>query len=507
MNIKTGSYSAACKLWITIFFTVSIAACSSSDEEDGNGFLKFYNASANAPAIYITIDEDLDEDEDGEVEQTYSNISYGRALSNQEVPTGDYFYELAWQDEDSNARSDLEIVFEDSLSVETDEITLVVMTDDVLNPDVTIFNVPIVDDEDDTDDDLFNLRFLNLTPLDTAIDIYMSKSDETFNESEFMGSFSYLELSDNIKREEDQYTFYITLAGSDEVLFESAEVSYPFSSQYIIAVRPSEGAGESPFVIDNIGNTTIAEYQASDAEARFQIYNGMQLNDLLPEYDGELNVNADIETSEPQTIISNLAMGDISQSFTVENGDYSLSLSNASSSVNLLQSQLLSLPENTDRTVFYYLIEEYADEDGDGDFDEDGDGVIDEIEVKITASVVNNSTRERIYDHEVKMLNLAYSNDFSRVTFYFVKSDEIIETADNRRATTIGNPESLVLLNNTYEVYAIAEIDGNEIILDKFDLSLNEESDELYLILEENPSSGTGYAMKVFPQISSTPSN
>jgi len=502
MKFKSGIFAKVGNLGIAVLLILSISACGSSSDEDGTSFLKFYNASPNAPAIFITIDENLDEDADGEVEQTYANINYGRALSNQEVSTGTYFYELAWQDEDSSARSDLEIVFEDDLRVEDDAITLVVMSDDILNPQVSVFNIPIVDDEDDTDDDLFNIRFLNASPLDTAIDIYMSKSDETFNESELMGTFSYLELSENVKREEDQYIFYITLAGSDDILFESAEVSYPFSSQYVVVIRPSEGAGQSPFVVDNMGNTSITEYQAADAEARFRVYNGMQLNDLLPEYTGELNIASDIQSDSEEIIVSNLGLNGFSDSFTVDNGDYSLSVNNAADNVALLQNQLLSLPENTDRTVFYYLTEEYVDEDGDGDFDEDGDGEIDEIEAKLTTTIVENSTRDRIYDHEIKMLNLAYNDDFSRATFYFVKSDEIIETAEERRSTTIGSPETLVLLNNTYQVYAIAEIDNNEIILDSFSLTLDEDSEELFLVLEEDMTAATGYRMQLFPQIS-----
>jgi hypothetical protein len=492
-TISLGTYTRATFVVAAAF---GLAACGSSSEEDGTGFLKFYNASPNAPAMFITLDEDLDNDEDDEIEQTFSNINYGQALSNQQIPTGEYFYELAWQDEESNARSDLEIVFEDRLTIEEDDITLVVMSDDILQPQVTVFNVPIVDDEDDSDNDLFNLRFLNASPDNTAIDVYMSKSDETFNESELMGSFSYLELSENIKRDEDQYIFYITQAGSTEVLFESSDVNYPFSSQYIVVIRPSTGAGESPYVIDNVSNSTVTEYQSANAAARFRVYNGMQTNDLFPQYTGQLTVAADLDPQSVDDIVDQLAVSTFSDSFTVANGDYSLTLKNADTDEELLKNQLLSLPENTDKTVFYYLIEEFVDEDGDGDFDEDGDGEVDEIEVKIATTVVDNSTRERIYDHEVEMLNLAYSEDFARVTFYFVKSDEIIDTAENRRTLTLGDPSSLVLLNNTYQVYAVAEIDGNDIILDTLSLTLNEDSDELFLLFEQSATAPSGYQLK-----------
>ena len=477
-----------------------LSACGSSSD-DGAGFVKFYNGSPNAPDVFLTLDEDLDSDADDEFEQTFSSVGYGSALSNREVPEGQYFYELGWQDEDSSARSDLEIIAESTLQIRNESMTLVVMSNDIETPEITFFDVAVIDDDDDVDNDLFNLRFLNVSVDNPQVDLYMSKSDETFNEAELMGTLDYLSLTDNVKLEEDQYIFYITAPGSTDVLFESTEVSYQFSSQYVVMVRPSDGAGSTPFVIDNVGNSSVATYQAVDAEARFRVYNGMQTNDLLPEYTGMIDVNFSGFSGSEIPQVSDLSIGEFSTAFTVDNGDYSMSVDNAIDDINLVNSQLLSLPENTDRTVFLYMVEEYVDEDGDGDYDEDGDGQIDEIEAKLATAIVANSTRDRIYDHEVKVLNLVYNEDIARVTFYFVKSDEIIETAEQRRSTTLGNPETLVLLNNTYDVFAIATIDGTDIILDNQTLTLDEESDEQFLLLESDIASATGYRMRFVSQI------
>ncbi len=480
---------------------LALTGCSSSDDE-GEGLIKFYNGSPNSPAVFLTLDEDLDSDADDEFEQTFSSVAYGSALSNRDVPEGQYFYELGWQDEDSSARNDLEIIAESNLQIRNDRMTLVVMSNDIETPEISFFDIEMIDDDNDVDNDLFNLRFLNVAVDNPQVDIYMSKSDETFNEAQLMGTLDYLSLTDNVKLDEDQYIFYITAPGSTDILFASTEVSYQYSSQYVLIVRPSDGAGSSPFIIDNVGNTSVATYQAADAEARFRLYNGIQTNDLKPEYSGSIDVNFSGFQADETPVIEALNIGDFSSAFTVENGDYSMSIDNASDDVNLLNSQLLSLPENTDRTVFLYLIEEYVDEDGDGDYDEDGDGEIDEIEAKLATTIVANSTRERIYDHEIKMLNLVYNADIARVTFYFVKSDEIIETAENRRSTTLGNAESLVLLNNTYEVYAIATVDGSDIILASQTLTLNEDSEELFLLLESEPTSATGYQMRFVAQVS-----
>lgn len=82
---------------------LAVTGCSSSDEE-GEGLVKFYNGSPNSPAVFLTLDQDLNSDADDEFEQTFPSVSYGNELSNRDVPEGQYFYELAWQDEDSSAR-------------------------------------------------------------------------------------------------------------------------------------------------------------------------------------------------------------------------------------------------------------------------------------------------------------------------------------------------------------------------------------------------------------------
>ncbi|MGM0906192.1 MAG: hypothetical protein ACQEVQ_06655 [Pseudomonadota bacterium] len=491
--------SKSSRFFILSGFALLLSGCG-SDTED-SGFVNFYNASANSPEIYLTLDEDLDSDDDDEIEKTYRPVGYANTLKNKSVPSQDYFYELAWQDDDDSSwRDDLQIIFEDRLSVRDDEITFVIMSGDLPNQDTTVFNIPIIDDDDDHDDDLFNLRFLNVVGGNTPLDIYISEHDETFHEAEFVTTLNYHELTENFKFEEDRYIFYITEPGKDDVIFESEEISYPYTNQYVLSVRPNIGAGTSPFVLDNIGNTRVDEYKAIDAEAKVRFYNGIQENDLLGSYTGSIKVYSDI-SEESESLISNLARGQFSESFMVREGSYRVDIKDEENDEAFIVSQLIDLPKNSDRTIFYYLIEEWVDDDEDGDFDEDDDGQVDEIEAEIRKVIVENSTRERINEHEIKMLNLAYSEDFSHVTFYFVKNDEIIESAGTSRTIGIGNSKDTVLLNNTYDVYAIALIDGSEIILDSMLLTLDENSRESYMLLETDIYSPTGFKISLHDQL------
>jgi hypothetical protein len=500
-NLPALHISKAIGIFMLMF---GLTACGSSDDdEDSVGYIKLYNASPNSPEIFLTLDENLDEDFDEEVEQTYSSVAYGEALRSSEVPTRDYNVELAWQDEDSSLRTDLEIIFETQVYVPSETTIMYVLTESFPNPVISEYSIPVIDDDDDTADDLFNLRFLNLHPSFDNIDIYMSKSDETFNEAVLMGTQSYLTLSDNNKLDEDQYIVYITLAGSTDVLFSSVEISYPFSNQNILAIRENFGADTTPFVIDNITSSSNIEYQASDAQANFRLYNGIQVSDLIPRYEGTIEVSSAMPLYPEESFLQlteDLALGTFTEGFVVENGDYEFNVKTSDSDTFLLQNQLVSLPANTQRTLFYYTSESSVDEDGDGDIDENGDGIIDETEAIIQTLVVDNSSLNRLYDHEVEIVNLVDSDDFSGITFYFVKSDESIESADTRRTVGLASSQNVVLRNNTYEVYAIANIDDRDIILDSQLLSVNEESNEQFLIFEKDVFSPTGYSMKFVDQ-------
>jgi hypothetical protein len=132
--------------------------------------------------------------------------------------------------------------------------------------------------------------------------------------------------------------------------------------------------------------------------------------------------------------------------------------------------------------------------------DENNDGIVDEIEVTIKSLVVANSTRESIYDHQITMIDLVDNDDFNFVKFYFVCSDETIETALYNCSAVYTQPESIYLQNNTYQVFAIAEVDSSEVILSSFQMTLDEDSDELSLIVEADIDAPIGYRIEIIKQ-------
>ncbi len=478
-----------------------LTACGGGSDSSTTGFVKFYNGSKNAPDIILTLDEDLESDDDDDTdnyEVSFNGVGYTEALSKFEVDTNSYFYEMGWQDEDSSDRDDLELVAQGQITVTADTIQLLVLSDDITTPQVETYNIEVLEDEEDEDNDLFNLRVLNLHPDSAGVDFYMSESDETFNEATLVGQFNYRQLSDNQKFDQDEYIFYITKSGTQEVLFTSQDIDYAYPTQYVMIVRENSGSGTSPYALDRMSNSSITEYLDTDSEAQFRAYNAIREHELLPNYTGSFDIY--INGVDDEAEISGLEMGSYSETKIQNKGDYSLDLVIPDTSERLLSNHLLSLAENSNKTVFFYLDEEAVDLDGDGDVDENNDGIVDEIEVTIKSLVVANSTRESIYDHKITMIDLVDSEDFNFVKFYFVRSDETIETALYNRSAVYTQPESIYLQNNTYQVFAIAEVDSSEIILSNVEMTLDEDSDELFLIVEADINSPTGYRIEMLKQ-------
>jgi len=472
-----------------------------SDSDSGTGYIQLYNLSSNAPDIYLTVDQYDDDDYD---DTTYSGVSFTGITSRLEFESDTYDIELAWQDEYNS--SDLENIYEEQLVVKEDTVEFVVLNGDVKDANVIVYELPIRDDdeiEDDSDDEVFNIRVLNMHEWSEGVDVYYSESDESFNEAELITQTSFQEMSDNQKIAQDDLIFYLTSAGSTEVLFQSQDISFPYAAEYILVIRENTGAGSSPFIIDKLSTSSSIEYADVNAEAQYRVYNGIVEHDLLTTYSGEFDFYVDGVDDSAE--VSSLAFGEYSTSNTSTSGDFSMTLVSPTTDEVIVNNHLLSLTENTNTTVFFYLLEEAVDEDGDDDVDENGDGIVDEYEISIHSLVVDNSASESIYNHQVKVINLIdedeISDDYSYIKVYFVKSDETIATADQSLSAVFATPSSVQLLNNTYQVYVIGRLGSTDVILSSSELVLDEDSKDQFLILEKDSTTATGYDMNFANQV------
>ena len=101
-------------LHLALILSLTLFGCGSdSDTVTGSGYIQLYNASSNAPEIYLTRDKYSDDDY---LESVYSPIAFTKTSSRLEVNNDTYDIALSWK-ENYYSSDDLEIVYENSLLV------------------------------------------------------------------------------------------------------------------------------------------------------------------------------------------------------------------------------------------------------------------------------------------------------------------------------------------------------------------------------------------------------
>lgn len=442
----------------------------SSSDTDSTGYIKFYNASSNSPYIYVELDD-----------ANYSGASYGQNSSLIEVDSNAYTLSLSWKE----GSSDYNTINEQTVQINDDKVSLVVLAGDVENPEVINYQYEYEDPE--TDEDQLTFRWLNLHSQSQDIDVYLSKDDETFNEAQLLGSYGYQTMSDSHYVELQSYKFYLTTSGSTEVLYESADIPFIYTTQYIMVIRANDGPGESEFTIDKISRySAVTSYADVDAGAQISLYNGLNQNELLPQFINEVDVL--LSSVNGDHTITNLAKGQFSPAMDIADGDYSIDIRSSDTAGEIAKNHFLSLPPNSDRTIFVYLTEQEVEDD-------DGN---EETEIYINTLPIDNSNRVSLYDHQVNVINLV--DDYAQLAVYFVKSNETVGNAEYSLQSNRARPQNITLENNSYDISVIARENDSDLLLSFDSLTLDSQSGDIYLVIEEDSNSNTGYTIKTLPQ-------
>ena len=491
-------FSKLCPVLFVSF--LGLAACDdeSSDDSSSVSYVQFYNGASNAPGLYLTLDNDLDEDDENYIERTYSAVDYAQATGRYEITVEEFLIELGWQSGDSTSRDDLSITYQDYYEFTEDQIHLMIASGDVQTPTVNFHSFDVIDDESDVDDSLSNVRFISLLSTGMSYDIYYSADDETYNEAQLLFTVSENELTENQKLEQGDYIFYITEAGATDVMFETEAVPYSYAAQYTTVLRSDTTNVNVPYALDVISSTGVASYIADEGQSVLRVYNAIAEHELLTDY--QLSIDVDFISPEETIETDGLAYESFGDEYTLLGGDYAVTIYNTEAQSVLLQNHLMVLEENSNKTLFLYVEEEYIDDDGDGDLDEDNDGQVDEIEAQVKTLLVDNSLNQGIYEHNVNFINLANSDDFNYVSVYFVQNDETISTASNTLSATFGIPADIDLVNNTYQVYVVAKDGSSDLLLTSFTHILDEDSTEQFMILKADNTSATGYSVDIEDQ-------
>ena len=466
----------------TIILLGLISACSdSSDDTDGTGYFKLYNASKNSPTVYLEIDD-----------EAITQASFSESSTLYPMESQSYQLDLLWK-EDTNSYNEF---YQQELNITDDDISLIIVSGDFDNPEIIIFDYydEQQDLEDDDDQERFSLNLVNLTSTHPSLDFYISADNESFNEAVLVESAIGKVITDSHLFELESYVFYITESGSEEVIYQSASLDYFYTTQYVIAIRENTGPGDSPVTIDQIGRTGSAvEISDKDASAELRIYNGLEQHSSLETFENSINI--EINGLNDQQQILDLAKGVMSETIELSAGDYSLDLLNSDSGETITSNHFVSLDANQDKTVFVYLSEEYEDSDNDST-------TPDETKIYLNSLLVENSNRISLYDHQVNVINLVQDADeeFTSLEVYFVRTNETVSSAEYGLTSSHATPRTLVLPNNTYQVSVIAEIDQSERLLVFDSLTLDAESGDLFMLIEEDQENSEGYSIQFIPQ-------
>ena len=469
MHIKN-SYSAVRhyrKIASALLAAGIFAGCNSSGSDDSNaGYIKMYNASVNAPAVQMVIDE-----------YTYPDVNYGQATSYYELASDDYTVEVQWQ---SNEDS-FETIYEQSVAIQNDITQLVVVTGDFNTPIVKVY--PYEDETPaDDDNDEYTFRWLNMHTNGKNIDVYLSEENESFEQAHLISSLAPQAMTESFYNEIGKYKFYVTYAGEQDVLFESDAVNFAYQSQYIMVVRDNTGPGDSDYAIDKLSkSSTVEPLNDIDASAEMRIYNGVKSSDSIDMY---------LEQLGDSPVFTNISLGTFSDASSLDFGDYSMHLKETSSGEILVSNHLLTLSANSDKTVFFYTDYPADDEDTDDDS---------ASELPQTLSLtVDNSNRVSIYDHQINVIN--FIQEYALLDIYFVRSDETIESAQYRLMNQNDNQGQIVLPNNSYQVFVTTMVEGSQLLLTQTSFTLDENSGDLFIVVEQADEEASDFSLVVSKQ-------
>jgi hypothetical protein len=401
----------------------ALLGCGSSKESEKTGYIQFYNASENSPKLYLSLENSIKK-------VTPFNVPYSKSSGRYEAIEGIYDLDLSWKDDDGQFHS----VYQSTITVVPEQIQFLVISGDITSP--TFTNYHHIEDNPDTQDNEFTLSLLNLSSTTDSLSLHYSKSNESFNEAILFSQFNAAELSTNQHIELDTYIFYITLADSNEVLFQSKAIKYAYTTQYIMVVRDNDGPGISPFIIDQTSNSKVSNsFAHSNSIAQFQVYNAVQQDDLLIGYNGifDLHFNGIKNSAD----ISSLSNGYFSAPITSDFGDYSIDLTHPNSQDIFAKNHLLTLGPNTDKSVFFYLSKTTKT-------NSNGDDI---TSVHINSLVNDNNNNDGKLKHQLQLIN--FINNFSAVRVYFVRNNETIDSTALSSSLSFAQSDKLSLLNNT----------------------------------------------------------
>ena len=437
-------------------FGMQISACGGSDDNEKSEkydkpYLQFYNGSADSGAVYVTVDEG----------NNVGSAVYGDATSVVSLEQSDVQLSFSQQASDGSS----EIIGELSTNIGSGKKLLVVLSGDTTAANFSAYPI-------ERTELVSRFRLFATSVLSTGqdYDLYLAQSGDTFADAHLLSSvsegaltqFESWQAEDSRSFSQGDYHVYLTLPGEDTPVFESADITFQYATEYTFIIRSSAGAIKNNLELDLVINSSsVNTYAAIDQAAQFRIYNS--LNDT--------EVSVDIVGAQDEQRALTLAANDVSEFDAIAHGDYQLTGKAPDDESFAFSNQLLSLTQGRSKAIVLY----------------------ENAEQTLDALTFEESHLPQNVEHDVQVVNVTL--DYSALDVFFVRQNETIATAKYRAQNLeFEHSARLTVKSGQYEIVIVHnQEDDTQLLLTRSPM-LNINQNENYIVsIETSMSSPSGY--------------
>lgn len=440
-------------LFSLLLGTTTLTGCGGSSSDDTSAtytssYIQLYNGSANSTSTRLI----LTDSDDSSV--LAGAATYTDATSLVTYTPATYDIKLSRLNSDGDDISALET----SITLRQSYKHLLLLTGDYNSPELLTLEFL----RDDSLTDTFKLYVVSLLP-DDAYDVYLSKSDATFDDATLAATLNYSQFSSAVEFDSGNYIIYVTAAGSRDILFQSSKYNFEYLTEYVLVPRIASGPLAGNIAVDVINNTTtVGNLTDLTAQAQFRLYNSI---DSIG--------NSDIYLNDSVAFTS-LAADSLSDYVELAAKDYRLSASDEQR-VFYLNSALMTLNQGQSKAVVLYQ----------------------NASANTAAVVVEESNAPQIYDFDINVVNTITS--YSSLSVYFVPPNETIDTAEYYiTSLNSGAQKEINVPDGEYTVFLLyTDSNKNQTLLAESEVQQFVAGSNYLLIAEPDNSSNSGYKLSV----------
>jgi hypothetical protein len=446
------------KSLLCITLSLFLLACGGSKDKEeptySGSYIQFYNGSAVSALTYMRV-------VDG---KPLGSAVYGGATSLVNMENGPLALGFYRQDSDNKEV----LVDEVQTTLNEGEKSLLVLSGNASAQSVVEHRFKREELSSD-----FRLFASSVIEGDSQFDLYMSEVGVQFSEAHKLITLAYQDFtetsfwgatSDNFKLA--NYVVYLTLPGQTEPIFQSAAISFSFSTEYVLFVRSSAGAHSGNIEVDVVANSSsVTTYPDINESAQYRIYNSMSAGTTL-----HVNLEGSAGNSSDLTVQAKTLSNYIDISF----GSYRLAAETIGNENLSINNHFVTLNQGDSKAIILY---QKADN-------------------SLSSISFNESTLPQNYQYQIDIVNLVA--EFSALELYFVRNDETLDSAKYHiSALNYAKSQSITLPDDHYEILALVANNDTKLLIDRIENVEFVQGKNHIITIEKDSSSPTGYQIRV----------